>query len=83
THRLDIHRKDRSLVLEFQGLLDARALAGLRSSIASAREAGIPARIVLRSGTEVERSCLAELRALDAELTAEAAYLASWLDDVK
>jgi hypothetical protein len=37
-------------------------------------------RVVLREGSEVERSCLAELRALDAELVAEAPYLEAWLE---
>ncbi|HEY6004643.1 MAG TPA: hypothetical protein VIV57_17345 [Anaeromyxobacter sp.] len=81
THRLDIHQQDRSVVLEFQGLLDAGALAELRASVALARENGAGARIVLRAGTEVERCCLPALRDIDAEVVAEAAYLASWLHD--
>jgi hypothetical protein len=81
THRLDVHRQRSSAVLEFQGALDAGALAALRASVALAREAGLRARIVLRSGTEVERCCLPALRALDAELVAESPYLASWLRD--
>jgi hypothetical protein len=78
-YRLDIHGQDGALVLQFQGLLDADALAGLRASLARARQNGTRARIVLRAGSEVERSCLAELRALGVEVTAEAAYLATWL----
>lgn len=81
THRLDIHESRRAHVLEFQGLLDAAALAGLRAALAAAQERGASARIVLRAGTEVERSCLPALRAIGAEVIAEAPYLASWLRD--
>jgi hypothetical protein len=83
THRLDVRRDRRTLVLEFQGLLDAAALAGLRTALAASLEGGARARIVLRAGTEVERACLAELGAMGAEVVAEAPYLASWLRDAK
>jgi hypothetical protein len=84
THRLDIHRQDRTTILEFQGLLDATALAGLRVCLTQARASGARPRILLREGTEVERRCLAELRAMGAPVIAEAAYLASWLrEDAK
>lgn len=79
THRLDIRTLERTVVFELQGLLDRAALASLRAALASARESGARARIVLKAGAEVERSCLPELRALDAELVAESAYLASWI----
>lgn len=79
THRLEILKRGRTVVIEVHGLLDARALAGLRASLAPALERGLPARVVLRAGTEIERDCLGELRALDAEVVAEDAYLARWL----
>jgi hypothetical protein len=82
THRLDIHGSDGdAVVLEFQGLLDAGALEGLRAAVASARLRAARARVVLRVGTDVDRACLPALRALGAEVTAEAAYLASWLEN--
>jgi hypothetical protein len=83
THRLDIKKRHRTLVLEFQGLLDTAALAGLRAALATARESGATARVVLRAGTEVERCCVPALRTLGAEVTAEAPYLASWLHPTK
>jgi hypothetical protein len=79
THRLDIHREGRTTVLEFQGLLDATALAGLRASVSQARANGARPRVLLREGTEVERCCVAALRALGADVVAEPAYLAAWL----
>jgi hypothetical protein len=83
THRLDIHRQDQTTVLEFQGLLDATALAGLRACVSQALASGARPQILLREGTEVERRCLAELRAIGVEVFAEAAYLAAWLRDSK
>ncbi len=83
THRLDIHRQDRAAVLEFQGLLDPTALDGLRVCVSQIRASGARPRIVLREGTEVERCCVAALRALGAELVAEPPYLAAWLRETK
>jgi hypothetical protein len=79
THRLDIRKQGCTVVFELHGLLDRAALASLRASLDFARASGARARVVLRAGSEVERSCLAELRTLDAELVAESPYLASWL----
>lgn len=67
------------MVFELHGLLDEAALASLRAALAFVRDGGAPVRIVLCAGSEVERSCLAALRALDAELVAESPYLAAWL----
>lgn len=73
-------KQDReAVVIEFNGLLDADALGGLRSTIALVRQEGADVRVVLRAGAEVERSCLPELRTLDAAVTAESPYLARWL----
>lgn len=83
THRLDIHRQDRTAILEFQGLLDAAALEGLRARVSQIVASGARPRIVLREGTEVERCCLAALRALGAEIVAEPAYLAAWLRETR
>jgi hypothetical protein len=83
THRLDIRLQDRTAVLEFHGLLDATALEGLRVCVAQILASGARPRIVLREGAEVERCCLAALRALDAEIVAEPAYLAAWLRETK
>jgi hypothetical protein len=79
THRLDIRQAAQALVLEFEGLLDLDALAALHAVVAAARDGGRTVRIVLRHGTEVERPCVAALRALGAEVVAEAPYLARWL----
>jgi hypothetical protein len=79
THRLDVRKQDRTVVFELHGLVDGAALASLRAALDFARESGAAARIVLKAGSEVERSCLADLRGLDAEIVAESAYLASWL----
>jgi hypothetical protein len=79
THRLEIRKQDRTVVFELHGLLDAGALASLRAALEFARASGAAARVVLRAGSEVERSCLAGLRELDAEIVAESPYLASWL----
>ncbi len=79
THRLDVRTQDRTVVFELHGLLDRAALASLRASLQFARKSGAPARIVLKVGAEVERSCLPDLRSLDAEVVAESAYLARWI----
>lgn len=82
THRLDVLRQEAETVLEFQGLLDVAAVEALRTAFERARSRGQPARILLRQGTAIERSCLAALRGLGAEVEAESAYLASWLAQV-
>jgi hypothetical protein len=79
THRFDVRKRDQTMVFEFQGLLDPAALAALRAAVEVARHSGASVRIRLREGTEVERSCVAELRALAPEVVADSAYLASWL----
>lgn len=79
THRIDVLRHDETAVFEFQGLLDPAALAALRAAVEVAHAAGASVRIRLREGAEVERACLAGLRALGAELLADSAYLARWL----
>ncbi len=66
---------------EFHGLLEPAALAELHAGVALARAAGGAVRVVLRAGAEVDRACVADLRALDAEIVAEPAYLARWLAD--
>ncbi len=79
THRLDVHRQNGSITFEVQGLLDPAALAELRVGIQMARDGALVPRVVLRAGTEVDHSCLAELRALGALVLAESPYLARWL----
>ena len=79
THRLDVHAEGRTVVFELHGAVDEEALASLRAALEFARESGAAARIVLRAGAEVERSSLAALRGLGAELVAESPYLAAWL----
>jgi hypothetical protein len=80
THRIDVRRQDQSVVFELHGLIDRAALASLRTALELARQNGARVRVVLRRGVEVERDCLAELRALDADLAAESPYLASWIE---
>lgn len=84
THR--IHRvspPEQAVVLEFQGLLDAAALAPLEDAVAIAAANGCRARIVLREGSEIDRACLARLAALDAEIVAETPYLARWIAEAR
>jgi hypothetical protein len=81
THRIDVRKQDQGMVVfELHGLLDPAALASLRTAVGLARESGARARVILRPGVEVERACLAELRALEAEVVAESPYLASWIE---
>jgi hypothetical protein len=80
THRLDVRAEGRTVVFELHGVVDEEALASLRASLEFARETGAAARIVLRAGAEVERSCLGALRGLGSELVAESPYLAAWLN---
>jgi hypothetical protein len=79
THRLDVFTRDRTVVLELSGLLDEGALASLRAALDHARASDASARVVLRAGSEVERSCLEGLRGLAAEVVAESPYLAAWI----
>lgn len=80
THRIDIRNQDATVRFEFHGLLDAAALASLEAAVASAVASGARAAVlVLRSGTEVDRSVLPELQALKVTLEAESPYLARWL----
>ena len=79
THRLDIQRTRQAVTYEFQGLLDPAAFEELRADVERAVADGVSVRVHLREGTEVERACVAGLRALGAELVAESAYLARWI----
>jgi hypothetical protein len=79
THRIEVSTRDRHVVFDVHGLVDEAALANLEASIAFARRSGASARVVLRTGAEVERSCLPRLRALDAEIVTESPFLAAWL----
>lgn len=79
THRLDVSKAQELVTLQFQGLLDAGALADLRAAVHAAAASGARARVLLREGSEVERSCIDALRELAAEVVAESAYLARWI----
>jgi hypothetical protein len=79
THRIDVIRRGAAITFEVQGLLDAAAVAALQASVAAAKVAGGAVRIVLKAGTQVDRECLAALRAAEAELAAESPYLARWI----
>jgi hypothetical protein len=79
THRLDIQRTRQAVTFEFQGHLDPAAFEELRAGVERAASGGVAVRVLLREGTEVERACVAGLRALGAELVAESAYLARWI----
>jgi hypothetical protein len=80
THRLDVRAQGDAVVFELHGVVDEEALASLRVALEFARESGASARIVLRAGAEIERSCVGALRGLGAELVAESPYLAAWLN---
>jgi hypothetical protein len=79
THRIDVCRREGAVTFEVQGLLDAPALAALEASVAAAVGSGSPVRVVLKIGTDVDRTCLPLLRALHAEVVAESPYLARWI----
>lgn len=79
THRVDIQRSPTTVTFEFQGLLDAAAFEELRAGVERAAAGGAAVRVLLREGSEVERGCVAGLRALAAELVAESRYLARWI----
>ncbi len=79
-HRVYVRSERGFTVLELQGLLDRSALAALRSAATTARG---PVRVVLGAATEVDRACLAELRALAVEIVADSPYLARWLSDCR
>jgi hypothetical protein len=79
THRIDVARQGATITFAVEGLLDAAAVAALQASVAAARAAGGAVRIVLKAGTQVDRECLAALRALEADLAAESPYLARWI----
>jgi hypothetical protein len=79
THRIDMRQEEGSVLFEFHGLVDADALRSLRATIELVRRGGATVRLVLREGAEVERSCLADLRTLEATVVAESPYLARWI----
>lgn len=80
-HRIDIGpRAAPAPTIEFQGLLDGAALVEIRRHVHGLASAGHRVRLVLKTGTEVEPSCVDALKALEAvELLPEAGYLARWL----
>ena len=65
--------------LSAQGLLDADAFEKLRVGVRLAAKGGAAVRVLLREGTDVDRECVERLRALEAEVIAESAYLARWI----
>ena len=80
-HRIDIGRQAVPTI-EFQGLLDGAALFEIRRHVRGLTLAKPYARVrlVLKTGTEVDPSCVDALRQLDAvDLVAEAGFLARWL----
>jgi hypothetical protein len=79
THRLEIQRQQNAVIFEFQGLLDAEAFEKLRVGVRLAAKGGAAVRVLLREGTDVDRECVEGLRALEAEVIAESAYLARWI----
>jgi hypothetical protein len=79
THRITVLDEADTVRFEFHGLLDPAALASLEAAVAFARRSGAAVRVVLRSGTEVDRSVVPELRTLDVTLDVESPYLARWL----
>lgn len=75
--------RDHTVVLHFQGLLDLAALAPLEEAVRVAAANDSRTRIVLREGSEVDRACLPRLAALEAEIVAEAPYLARWIAEAR
>jgi hypothetical protein len=79
THRIEVRNQPDTVRFEFHGLMDAPALASLEAAIAFARASGAQVQVVLRSGAEVDRAVVPELRALNVTLEVESPYLARWL----
>jgi len=81
TYRIDARDGGGRVVVEFQGALDRAALADIRTRCTTPVLQGLPVRLVLRLGTEVEPGCVEELAGLQGvELVADAPYLRRWLD---
>lgn len=81
THRIEITDDRGSARIEFQGLLDQRALEDILTSARDARRRGaVQVILVLGSGTNVSRECIQTLRSMEG-LTIEAVspFLARWL----
>lgn len=78
-YRIDIIRDGIAAILSFQGVLDADALADLRSRVGAR---ATPPKLLLRAGTEVDPGCIDGLRRLPvAELHAESPFLARWISE--
>jgi hypothetical protein len=81
THRIDTRNDGSRVVLEFQGILDRKALSEVRAHCAPLVLQNVHVRLVLLVGTEVEPGCLEELAGLQGvDLVAEAAFLRVWLE---
>ena len=81
TYRVDTRDEGGTVVLELQGLLDRKALSEIRIHCTTPVLRGLPVRLVVRFGTEVEPGCLQELARLPGvELVAEAPFLRRWLE---
>jgi hypothetical protein len=81
THRIDSRDEGGRLVIEFQGVLDRRALSSIRVSCTTSVLRGVPVLLVLCLGTEVESGCLEELTGLQGvEVVAQAPFLRRWLE---
>lgn len=79
THRLEVRNENDTVLIEFHGLLDAAALVSLKGALARASERGAGARLLLRAGTEVDRSLVPQLQGLNVAVEVESPYLARWL----
>jgi hypothetical protein len=78
-YRIDTLRTKAALVLAFQGVLDADALADLRDRVGAITT---PVELLLRAGTEVDPGCIDALRRLPvAGLRAESPFLSRWLSE--
>lgn len=78
-YRIDTLRTQAALILSFQGVLDAEALADLRARVGAI---ATPVQLLLRAGTEVDPCCIDPLRRLPvAELQAESPFLSRWISE--
>jgi hypothetical protein len=78
-HRIDIGRQAVPSI-EFQGVLDGAALFEIRRHVRGLAATGARVRLVLKTGTEVEPSCVDALKTLGpVDLVAESGFLARWL----
>lgn len=81
THRFDVQTRGDAITVVFQGQLDGDALAELDALCRNRCRGAQPVRVLLVAGTTLDPSILPDLLHLEgAEIQAESAFLARWLE---